>query len=160
MTSRTQRSPEQRIADLERQIASIQRKAVERKAKKSPVLRHVRASIKSIDKAVKEANGDQATRTALGEARATLSACLQLNGVLVPASGNATRRTPRAANGNEVGTDDLLAYVAAHPGQRGEEIARALGTEASVLRPVMKRLIADGKVTAQGKARAMAYWTV
>jgi hypothetical protein len=159
MAERIQRTPEQRIADLERQIHAIQRKAAERKTKKSPVLRHVRGAIKAIDKAMKEAGGDQATRTALGEARATLSACLSLAGVLVPAPGGAARRAVAApSNGAPIASEQLLDYLAAHPGQRGEQIAKALGTESATMRPLMKRLIGEGKVKTQGRARAMAYW--
>jgi hypothetical protein len=84
--------------------------------------------------------------------------CLQLNGVLVPADGGARRARQTAGTGARVSPDDQLAYVEAHPGQRGEQIAEAFGTQAVVMRPVMKRLIADGKVRARGKARAMAYF--
>jgi predicted ArsR family transcriptional regulator len=53
--------------------------------------------------------------------------------------------------------DDLMAYISAHPGQRGAEIAEALGTDTISMRPTMKRLIEEGKIKAQGRARAMTY---
>jgi predicted transcriptional regulator len=56
-----------------------------------------------------------------------------------------------------VSEDALLSHVRTNPGQRGEEIAKAMGTEAATVRPVMKRLIEAGRVRAQGRARAMSY---
>jgi hypothetical protein len=157
MSRRTHRWPDQCIVDLEAKMETIKHRAERQKARKSPVLRHVRASIKSIDKAVKEANGDQATRQALGEARATLAACLQLAGVVVPTDGGSRRTRQTAGNGATVTPDDLFAYVEAHPGSRGEQIADAFGTQAAVMRPVMKRLIAAGQATTRGARRGMAY---
>jgi hypothetical protein len=143
-----QRSEEVRIKALEAQIAALKARAARKLVKKDPALRHIHAAVKSIDKAL-SASGDHATRQALSEARNTLAACLALsNGTLVP-------QPRRSAAG--VSEDVLLSHVRTHPGQRGEEIAKAMGTEAATVRPVMKRLIEAGRVRAQGRARAMSY---
>src|SRR5690242_12298349 len=83
--TRTRRSEEQMIADLEAKIAQIKAKAEAKKARRDPSLRHISAALRSIDKAL-DASEDQATRAALDEARSTISACLQLNGVAAKAT--------------------------------------------------------------------------
>ncbi len=92
-------------------------------------------------------------RDSLEEARSTLSACLQLKGL--PNSP-----APRRASGGGVDRDALLSYVRNNPGSRGENIAAALGTDVNTMRPVMKALIADGKVRTMGQRRGMTYLPV
>ncbi|MCC6409664.1 MAG: winged helix-turn-helix transcriptional regulator [Planctomycetes bacterium] len=65
-------------------------------------------------------------------------------------------RAPRASSDDA--SDRLLAYVKAHPGQRGEEIAAALGTDTYSMRPAMKRLIDAGEVRTEGENRGMRYF--
>ena len=50
---RSRRSPEEQINDLQKKIEAIKARAEQAKIKKSPSLRHVRAALKSIDKALK-----------------------------------------------------------------------------------------------------------
>src|SRR5687768_12767470 len=75
--TRTRRSVEDRVAELQAQIAKIKAKAEQAKVKKDPALRHISGAVRSIDKAT-AATKDSATRSALAEARANLAACLAL----------------------------------------------------------------------------------
>jgi hypothetical protein len=152
---RTRRSPEQRIADLQAKIESIKHKAERAKVKRDPSLRHMSAALKSVDKAMAETE-DKATRTALEDVRATLSATLALNGV-VAAKGSSGAPRARRASAEDLG-DRLLSHVKAHPGQRGEEIAAALGTDTYSMRPSMKKLIEAREVRTEGKNRGMRYF--
>ena len=157
---RSRRSPEQLIADLEKRINEIKRRAEQRKAKRSPALRHMTAALRSIDKAISESD-DSTTRKALDEARSTLSACLALNGVTV--AGGAAAGGPRGRRSTqdvERLSESLLDYVLRNPGQRGEQIASALGTDAKTMRLPMKRLIAENKIRTKGQARATTYHPV
>ena len=109
--------------------------------------------MRSIDKAAK-ATGDNAVRKALEEARATLGACLAMNGanpgkgVLKPAK-RGPARAAAAANPGAV-----LTYVRNNPGSSGEQIAEAQGTDTKTLRLVLRELI---EVKATGKARGTRY---
>jgi hypothetical protein len=157
---RTHHTLESRIAALQAKIEAIKARAERQKAKKNPVLRHIRKALASVDKAA-SATEDHATRQALAETRSTLAACLALNGAqpapqrtLTSVAANSRRSSTAVANWS----DDLLRYVTANPGKRGEEIAKALGTESSIMRPHMKRLIEAGSVRTEGHRRAMAYW--
>jgi predicted ArsR family transcriptional regulator len=89
-----------------------------------------------------------AKRKALDAARTTLA----LNGVVVTCDA-----APRAGRvtGEDLG-DRLLAHVGAHSGQRGEEIAEALGTDTYSMRPSMKRLIEGGQVRTEGTNRGVS----
>ena len=91
---RTRRTPEQLIADLEKKIDQVKRRAEQRKAKKDPTLRHVTGAVRAIDKAL-AVSEDRATKSALDEARATLGAVLTLNGVMHP-KGNGRVAVPKA----------------------------------------------------------------
>ncbi len=149
---RIRRSEEQLIQDLESKIAEIKARAERKKLKRDPAVRHVVAAVRSIDKALAETQ-DRALRTELDGARASLSACLALNGV-APKGGSGVL-TPRPRRTVEDGT--LLEHVHKHPGQRGEQIAAALGTDTKSMRPVMRRLIDDRKVKTRGERRGMVY---
>ena len=150
---RTQRTPEQRIADLEAQLEQVKRRAAVQKVKKDPALRYVSGAIRSIDKALSSSE-DKASREALSEARTSLAAILTLSGALVPA-GNG--KAKRAGAGPVIEEGVLLAYIQAHPGSRTEEIAAGLGTDTAGVRPALVALKQNGRVVVEGKARATRY---
>lgn len=148
------RGIEQRIADLEAKIAAIKEREARKQAKADPALRHASAALRSIDKAL-SATKDATTKQALSSAR---SALCTLDGV-----GGARARGPIVRrSAGEIGDlpDVLLNYVRSNPGQRGEQIAAALATDTSAIRPVMKRLISEGKITTEGQRRGMTYSAV
>ena len=148
------------IADLEAKISAIKsreaQKEAQRKAKADPALRHATAALRALDKAL-AVTKDAATRQALNDARSSLSACL---GTRDSASRGERTRIRRSASEIEDLADTLLNYVRGNPGQRGEQIAAALATDTNTIRPVMKRLIADGKVETEGQRRGMTYSAV
>jgi len=147
---RPRRSVDQRIADLEARINAIKQREADRQAKADPALRNVKAALRAVDKALGEVE-DAGMKRALNETRALLGSCL--------GGSPAPTRTRRSASelGDLAGA--LLAYVRTNPGQRGEQIAAALGTDTKTMRPVMKRLISDGKVVTEGQKRGMTYST-
>lgn len=154
---RQRRTEEQLIQDLEARIAAIKANAERKRARRDPALRHISGAVRSIDKALAE-TGDAATRSALDDARATLSACLSLNGV--QAGPAAKSRGRRSSSGSEVSSEVLLSHVREHPGQRGEQIAAALRTDVGTMRPTMKKLIEADKVKTRGQRRGMTYHPV
>lgn len=153
--TRTRRSEEDRIKALEAQIEAIKAKAERKKITRDPALKHVSAALRSIDKALSFSE-DQATRQALDEARATISAALSINGV---ASKGMLIPQRRRAVGT-VEAEALLDFIQAHPGSRGEQIAAELGTDTKAMRPVMHRLIDERKVKTKGQRRGMTYHPV
>lgn len=163
--SRSRRSEEDRIAELERKIADLKARAERKKARSNPSVRHTVAAVRAIDKALATTQ-DGAVRQALDEARATISACLALQGV-VPAQGSRGTIRPAGGGGGRRSSADvanladaLLSHLEKHPGQRGEEIAAALETDTRTIRLPLKKLIEERKVKTKGVARGTSYHLV
>ena len=153
--TRTRRTPEQLIEDLQKQIEAVKARAARAKVKKDPALRHINGAVRSIDKAAK-ATGDNAVRKALEDARATLGACLAMNGAAPKGVLKPAKRGPaRAAAAVDPGA--VFTYVKNNPGSSGEQIADEMATDTATLRPVMRELIEAGQVKATGKARGTRY---
>ena len=152
---RSRRTPEQLVADLQAKIAQVQARAAQAKVRKDPALRHMTAALRSIDKA-HEASADKATREALSEARAKLAGYLALDAASADGAGTLVPPSRRV----KPASDRVLAYITKHPGSRSEQIAAELGTDALSLRAVLHQLREDGRVKAEGKARATRYSVV
>lgn len=149
------RTTEQKIADLEHKIAQLKVEAARRQAQKSPAIRHTKEALRSIDRALATTDS-VATRAALQEARSTLVACLAIDGVVLGGGMAKPRGRRSSANVGELARE-LLEYVTRHPGQRGEQIAAALGTDVATMRKPMKQLIAERQVKTRGQRRGMTY---
>jgi hypothetical protein len=154
LTRRVRRTDEQMIAELEARIAGLKQRAVQRKVTRSPAIRHTQNAVKHIDTAMGESE-DAVLRRALEEARTSLVACLAVQGVLIPASAGKVRR---GTHDKLQLADAVLAHVKQHSGQRGEQIAAALGTDSTTMRPVMHKLIAEKKIKTRGERRGMQYF--
>ncbi len=140
------------IADLQAEIERLKHRATQRQVTRSPAIRHTTHALKAIDTAMAQSD-DAVLRRALDEARATLVACLAVQGITVPSSNGKVRRGASAVDASA-----LLAQIQQHGGQRGEEIAKALGTDTTTMRPVMHKLIAEKKVRTRGERRGMQYF--
>jgi len=82
MTTKTRRSTEEIVADLQAKIEAVQAAGQRRKARQNPAVKHGRAAVSSIDRAVKETT-DGTARKALEAARGELSAWLAVEGLSV-----------------------------------------------------------------------------
>ena len=161
---RTRRSEEQRIAELEAKIMQIKALAEKKKVQRDPSLRHIKMALRSIDKAA-NASGDATARKTLEDIRVTLAGLMALGGG--GGGGGEATITPRGRSsassmGGGVAPSEhqLMEYIQRHPGQRGEEIARALNSETRLMRPVLHRLIEAKRIKTSGQARATAYHPV
>jgi hypothetical protein len=153
--TRVRRTDEQLIADLEARIAGLKNRAAQKRVRKSPTIGHMVKAMKSLDAAMASSE-DAPTRRALDEARSTLAACLALHGVTTPGGGG-TRGARRAPQEKAQLAEALLAHIQQHSGQRGEQIAAALGTDTKTMRPAMHKLIEERKVKTKGERRGMTY---
>ena len=151
MSTRTRRTPEQLISDLQAQIEQVKQRAAQKKAKADPTLRHVSGALKSIDKALEGAT-DAATKGTLQEARSALAALLELGGV--PSNSEASVSDAR------VDPDRILDLIRAQPGGGIGQIAKALETTSAGVQPGIKRLREDGLVRTEGERRATKYFAV
>ena len=155
MKKRNRRSPEERIKELESKIAQVKARAERAKVSKDPALRHVKAALKGIDKAL-NATQDGAMRAALDEARTTLGACLTLHGE--ESKGARGTLVPQPRNQAKVELETLLNFLVKHPGSRSEGIAAALRTDTRSLRPALQQLRAEGRARTEGQGRATRYY--
>ena len=69
----------------------------------------------------------------------------------------ASRRRKRSARQLENATRKLHEYIEAHPDQRMEQISRGVGIRTGLLQPLIKRLLAERRIKARGKARGTTY---
>jgi hypothetical protein len=155
---RNRRSPDDLVAALEAKIQAIKARAERKRAKANPAVRYTVAAVRSMDKAM-AATTDAVLRNTLDEARGALSAYLSLQGVapVARASRPVVGGRRSTADLENMGTS-LIDYVRANPGQRGEQVADALGVDTKAMRRPMLALIADGAVRTKGERRGMRYY--
>lgn len=72
--------------------------------------------------------------------------------------GRPARGGRRASVDMDAMQDLLLVHVKTNPGQRGDQIAAALGSDVGRIRLPMKKLIAARKVKTKGQRRGMMYF--
>src|SRR5690349_4877704 len=105
-------STEDKIKKLEAKIADIKARAERQKVKKNPTIKHMKAGLRYVEKAL-NASEDAVLRKELDGARETLSACLGLLGIVPPRSGRSVLRPRPRGTDNGVAPDanDLIAYL-------------------------------------------------
>lgn len=152
-TGGTRRGLEERIAELDAKLVDLRQKIA---AKRNPALKHVRDAQKALDRAI-EACEEVTHHRKLTMAQEILQGIF--SGGPYPDDDGTVMAAPRRTrrSGGAIDEETLLAHVRANPGQRGEQISQALGLDTKTLRPVMKRLIAAGKVRTEGQRRGMTY---
>jgi hypothetical protein len=96
--------------------------------------------------ALRKAVGNGAPRGARGGARGKRA--------VVVDTGSRFKRTPRQMEGQ---AEKLYDYVKSHPGERMEQICDGLGMKTNLLQPLAKRLLAEKRLKAKGKARGTTY---
>lgn len=94
---------------------------------------------------------------ARGTARGTTRGGSTRN-VKVVRLGRAKKGGRRSAEDVSAMGETLLDYVRKNPGQRGEQIAKALRTDVGTMRLPMKALIGARKVKTKGQRRGMTYF--
>jgi hypothetical protein len=72
----------------------------------------------------------------------------------IVATGSRFKRTPRQMEGQ---AEKLYDYIKSHPGERMEQICEGLGMKTNLLQPLAKRLLAEKRLKAKGKARGTTY---
>jgi len=85
MTTKTQRSAEDRIAELQSKIEGIKLRDERKRARAKPEVRHAIAATKALDKAL-GATTDGTLRAAFQDARTLVAAAVAVEGVVVAAS--------------------------------------------------------------------------
>lgn len=73
------------------------------------------------------------------------------------ATGGGRKGARRTTEDFEAQGTKVLDFLRSHPGSRAEEIKKATGLAPSELSPVVKKLVASGKVKHQGEKRARTY---
>jgi hypothetical protein len=97
--------------------------------------------------ALRKAVGNGAPRGGRGAGRGGKRA-------VVVDTGSRFKRTPRQMEGQ---AEKLYDYVKSHPGERMEQICDGLGMKTNLLQPLAKRLLAEKRLKAKGKARGTTY---
>jgi len=97
-TTKTRRTPDQIVADLEAKIASVKARAIAKEAKAKPEGQALITAIRALDKATRVATeaSNEEVATALDAARATLAPALIELGLRLPEPRAPKRRRAKA----------------------------------------------------------------
>jgi hypothetical protein len=106
----------------------------------------------ALEQVLQSLGGDSPAKRGPGRPRGTTAGAAKPSGVAKIKKGG--RRSGADLEGF---SDQLLSHVKANPGQRGEQIAKALGTDVHTMRLPMKKLIAAKKIKTAGARRGMTY---
>ena len=104
---------------------------------------------KTLEQVLAALGGEGAAPAKRGPARAASAA---------PRARRKAKGGKRSPAEMEQFTNDLVAYVKANPGQRGEQIAAALKTDVKTMRLPMLKLIGAKAVSTKGQRRGMTYY--
>jgi hypothetical protein len=74
--------------------------------------------------------------------------------VPVDAAGRRAKRSPRQMANQ---TEKLYEYIKGNPGLRMEQIVEGMVLDTALLQPLIKRLVAEKRIKAKGKARGTTY---
>ncbi len=100
----------------------------------------------------------EATFASHGAGRAPIAALPQVQGAAPVGRARGGRGAKRRPEDLEALCNQFASFVKSHPGLRIEQINKELGTTTKDLALPIRKLIAEGKVTAKGQKRSTAYF--
>lgn len=112
------------------------------------------AALASIEEALMRSGiGGASTGARRGPGRPAKSAATAAGAGTTVAAKTRRKKRGRKAKTGKISTEQLLAAIKAHNGERTEVIANGLGVSSKVFKPQLDALLAEGTVKRKGKAR-------
>ncbi|MEX1025678.1 MAG: hypothetical protein WD226_11450 [Planctomycetota bacterium] len=149
-TQRRRRTPEEKIRDLQAEIARLESAKL---AKKSPARKQARASKRSLEKALALAQdeNDRELERALTKAIDSLTATVEGGG------GSGARRARRTPEEAEALADQMVEFLRANPQSTIGAVADSVGETSKDLREPMLQLLEERRVKKTGQRRGTRY---